>query len=193
MSIQISQFAQRQYLSNYSGTKVTVEMVDQLIKLAKKPVKEIAGYADFCKIIVISNKDEKSGDFLFPELKVLCINRESAFKAGGKLMTAYEARNENELPVLVEWVSGVEAPKAEYIHLILYSAEQMLKENEAVTAEWAIVSISTSSTIEVEPMRPITMMRNALGINEGGSGVPLDRITYNKSIAFWRKNIMIRE
>ena len=29
------------------------------------------------------------------------------------------------------------------------------------------------------PMNPITMMRNALGKSEGGSGVPLEREKYN--------------
>lgn len=193
MSIQMSEFAKRQYSSTYSGTRVTVTMVEELINLAENPIKEFAGYADFCKIIVISNRQENNGDFIFSDLKVLTVNRESAFKMGGKLLTAYEARNENELPVLVEWVSGLEAPTAEYIHLILYNAAQMAKEKEPITADWAIVAISTSSTIEVEPMRPITMMRNALGVSEGGSGVPLDRVAYDKSVAFWRENIMIRQ
>ena len=43
------------------------------------------------------------------------------------------------------------------------------------TADWGIVSIQTAATEMVEPMRPITAMRNALGIEEGGSGVAIDR------------------
>jgi hypothetical protein len=34
------------------------------------------------------------------------------------------------------------------------------------------------------PMAPITMLRNALGVEEGGSGVPLDREAYRQSVAF---------
>jgi hypothetical protein len=34
-------------------------------------------------------------------------------------------------------------------------------------------------------MAPITMMRNALGVAEGGSGVPIDRVAYARSVAFW--------
>ena len=37
-------------------------------------------------------------------------------------------------------------------------------------------------------MAPITMMRNALGVEEGGSGVPLDREAYQRSVAFWENN-----
>ena len=34
-------------------------------------------------------------------------------------------------------------------------------------------------------MDPITMMRNALGAEEGGSGVKLNREEYKKSVDFW--------
>lgn len=36
------------------------------------------------------------------------------------------------------------------------------------------------------------MMRNALGKEEGGSGVPLDRKKYLESIEFWSKNATIK-
>lgn len=34
-------------------------------------------------------------------------------------------------------------------------------------------------------MAPITMMRNALGKEHGGSGIPLDTKEYERSVAFW--------
>lgn len=42
------------------------------------------------------------------------------------------------------------------------------------------------------PMQPITMMRNALGVEEGGSGIPLDRQKYRESVAFWVENVAIK-
>jgi hypothetical protein len=38
------------------------------------------------------------------------------------------------------------------------------------------------------PMVPITMLRNALGVEEGGSGVPLDREAYRRAVAFWEQH-----
>ena len=35
--------------------------------------------------------------------------------------------------------------------------------------------------------RLLQMMRNALGANEGGSGVVLKRAEYDASVAFWSK------
>jgi len=41
-------------------------------------------------------------------------------------------------------------------------------------------------------MSPITMMRNCLGKEHGGSGVPLDRAEYMKSVEFWSKYAAIK-
>ena len=37
-------------------------------------------------------------------------------------------------------------------------------------------------------MQPITIMRNSLGREEGGSGVPIDRRAYEESVAYWDKH-----
>ena len=41
------------------------------------------------------------------------------------------------------------------------------------------------------PMDPITAMRNALGRDQGGSGVPLDPEAYRQSVEFWTNNATI--
>ena len=43
-----------------------------------------------------------------------------------------------------------------------------------------------------EPMNPITMMRNSLGMEEGGSGVPMDRVKYVESVEFWKNNAIVK-
>ena len=192
MTIQMCEFAKRQYREDFGGTKVTPEIVEELIQLAENPVAEFPGYADFCKILAVSNRND-DGSFRYETLKCLTVNKKEALNNGAVLHTDYEARTTEELPVLVEWITGIETPVAEYIHLILYSREQMEKEDDPVEADWAIVSIGTSSTVEVEPMRPITAMRNTLGTEEGGSGVKLDRDAYRKSAEYWSENIMIRQ
>ena len=191
MSISMCRFAERQYNADFRGTQVTPEIVEQLIAMADKPIAEFPGYADFCKILTLSNR-HADGEILFPTLKALTVKREDALASGGILKTAYESRTPEELPVLVEWVEGVEPPPADYIHLILYSGEQMAKEDDPVDTDWAIVSIGAAVTIEVEPMRPITALRNALGVEEGGSGVAIDREAYRESAAFWSEHVMIR-
>lgn len=41
-------------------------------------------------------------------------------------------------------------------------------------------------------MSPITIMRNALGRSEGGSGVPLDRVKYEEAVAFWQHHAIVQ-
>ena len=41
-------------------------------------------------------------------------------------------------------------------------------------------------------MQPMTMMRNALGKEYGGSGVPLDEAKYRKSVEFWQDYALLK-
>ncbi|GMF60728.1 unnamed protein product [Phytophthora fragariaefolia] len=91
---------------------------------------------------------------------------------------------------------------AEYLDIILYSREQIIKENEAVDvpadpshgdAPWGIVSIKAQDVDHELPMKPITMMRNAVGKEQGGSGVPIDRDEYMKAVDYWRNHAVIKK
>ena len=41
-------------------------------------------------------------------------------------------------------------------------------------------------------MDPITIIRNALGKEEGGSGIPLDRNKYMESVEFWKNHAITK-
>ena len=141
------------------------------------PLKVLAGYAPFCKLHV--HRNWTSTRCL--TVPVTATNRHL-------LRSAYEARSREELPVLVRWFEGVEAPVAGYLIPILYSADQMAKEGSPIDGDWGIVGCLYTAPPEEIPMAPITMMRNALGVDEGGSGVGLDRAAYRRSVAFWEAN-----
>lgn len=65
-------------------------------------------------------------------------------------------------------------------------------EDAESTAPWGIISVKAQDVDHEVPMQPITMMRNALGKEEGGSGVPLDREKYAESVAFWRDHAPVK-
>lgn len=54
------------------------------------------------------------------------------------------------------------------------------------------MSIKPQDQQEENPMDPITMFRNALGKEEGGSGIPLDREKYLQSVEFWTHHALIK-
>jgi hypothetical protein len=41
-------------------------------------------------------------------------------------------------------------------------------------------------------MEPTAIMRNALGKEERGSGVPIDRAAYEAFVAYWSQHAMIQ-
>ena len=141
------------------------------------PLRVLDGYAPFCKLHVHRN---------WTSTRCLAVPVTAANRH--LLRSAYEARAQEELPVLVRWFEGVEPPVAEYLIPILYSREQMAKEGTPIDADWGVVGCLYTMTPEETPMTPITMMRNALGVEEGGSGVPLDRDAYRRAVEFWDNN-----
>lgn len=138
------------------------------------PVSVLAGYAPFCQLHVHRNWTSTR------RLSVAITESNRHL-----LRSAYETRTSAELPVLVRWFEGIEPPVADYLVVILYNREQMAKEGTPIAADWGVVGCMYSAEPVETPMAPITMMRNALGVEEGGSGTPLDRVAYARSVEYW--------
>ena len=143
----------------------------------EEPLKVLAGYAPFCRLHVHCNWTSTR----CTAVDITDVNRHL-------LRSAYEARSSDELPVLVRWFEGVDPPVAGYLLPILYSREQLAREGSLIDADWGVVGCLYTAEPQEIPMVPITMLRNALGVNEGGSGVPLNREAYRCSVAFWEKH-----
>ena len=141
---------------------------------AEAPERVIEGYAPFCRLHVHRNWTSTKCS----AIPITDANRH-------RLRSAYEARTREELPVLVRWFEGLEPPVANFLVPILYDRAQMAKEGTPIDADWGIVGCLYTMEPEEIPMVPITMLRNALGVSEGGSGVAIDRAAYRRAVAFW--------
>ncbi len=139
------------------------------------PLKVLDGYAPFCKLHVHRNWT-----------RTRCLTVPITDANRHLLRSDYEARNSAELAVLVRWFEGIEPPVADYLVVILYDRAQMAKEGTPIDADWGVVGCMYTSEPDEIPMAPITMLRNALGVEEGGSGVAIDRAAYARSVEFWR-------
>ena len=176
------------------------EFLKNVNELYKSESMLVDGYAPFCKHLFVPNfvKGLKSCHIeITPETEKLIISK-------------YDSRQKNELPVLIRYidlnsVDKTKIPDAKYLDLILYSKEQILsemgemkfdeKEIEALKKkdfDWGIISIKPLNVDHEIPFVPITIMRNALGKNEGGSGVPIDRKKYMDGVEFWSKNVELK-
>jgi len=197
-------FCRRQWDPAYVGTSlvgVSAEELEAAVNAAYEAAGGeaglVSGYAPFCKHVFMVNA-------AFPSVKssVMTVTKSNE----GLLRTAYEARTELELAVLTryfakELVPGGWAalPTAKYLDVILYSREQIDKETAATgaatqesRAPWGVISVKGQDEPFETPMTPITMMRNALGRAEGGSGVPLDRDAYRRAVEYWSTRAVVR-
>ena len=170
---------------DYISALRLVDQIEQEIQIGGALITD--GYAPFCRHVWPRN-------YLGLPVGVSLI----AF-FGDAVRSGYEARNEKELPVLTRWIELPNHmrghPPATHLDVILYSAEQCAKENDPLPegVDYGIVAIIPTATPGVEyPIPPITMMRNALGIEYGGSGVPVDEKAYRASVEFWEKHAIIK-
>lgn len=184
-TIGVTKFAERQLASDFGGTRLAQEDMARCQRVAEVAfhtgeTKE--GYAPFCRLV-------KSGlvyGVLSPIVEITPENEHL-------LRSKYQARREGELPVLVRYFTGLTRGPAHHLNIILYSREQLLAEDKATgqddtpDADWSIVAVNAEPGEIDSPIPPVTMMRNALGKTEGGSGFPLDHSKYLESVAYWSK------
>jgi hypothetical protein len=193
LSVVIDPFCFRQF--RHGGSPyIAYDMQEFLNRINSlyNPAELKPGYDYFCKHMFVEN---------FTDTKIGAMEITDSNKH--LLQSAYEARTEKELPVLARWFpkeSFAEVPKAKYLDIILYSYQQIQAENQArgevdpvkEPYEWGIVGIKAQDEPHESPMQPITVMRNALGKEEGGSGVPMNRQKYLESVAYWSTHALIK-
>jgi len=186
-TIVLTNFARRQWKPGFSGTSLNGVSEEQLLihirAAARDPDSWANGYASFCKHIWLRNNINLKLD-----AGVMQINAytESYLRSG------YIARREDELPVLTRWFLGLDPRTAMWADIVLYSSEQLASEDEAIEGDWGIVTINGEMERQETPITPATQMRNALGVAEGGSGVPIDRDKYLMAVDYWDRHAVVR-
>eukprot|EP00934_Nitzschia_sp_Nitz4_P003391 Nitzschia sp. Nitz4//scaffold11_size288233//1947//2558//NITZ4_000722-RA/size288233-processed-gene-0.195-mRNA-1//-1//CDS//3329533918//3381//frame0 len=189
------QFSEHSSSQSYTGTvfSLSIQELERIVNERYDESQLREGYAPFCKHLFVTN------DFTDAQVNVLSMKDVDP----SLIRTEYAARSEQELPILQRYVpldliGKDKLPVAKYLDLILYSREQIRKENTSMgkpagdeTAPWGIVSIKAQDVDFELPMNPITVMRNALGKEHGGSGIPLDRDAYMESVNYWKDHVVV--
>jgi len=189
-TIELTGFARGRHFDDpeFRGTKVLdhspekfVGKVNELLRAGEAELAE--GYAPFCQHAFVKNfTDARLGS------APITPDNEHLLKSG------YEARTPEELPVLTRWFEGdeVSVPRAEWLDVILYDRQQLAEEGIDIEAEYGIVAVLGVPTPEEPPLDPNGTLRNALGSEYGGSGVPIDRASYARSVEFWSNYALVR-
>ncbi len=202
-SLILDQFAFRAFDKTRSSNYINMdkqEFLNKVNELYKSESMLVDGYAPFCKHLFVENfvKGLKSCH--------LEINKDTE----KLIVSKYDSRQKNELPVLIRYIdlNSIDKDKiedAKYLDLILYSKEQIVSEMTEMKFEekeindiknkdfdWGIISIKPLNVNHELPFVPMTIMRNSLGKNEGGSGVSIDRKKYMEGVEFWSKNVELK-
>lgn len=191
-SVGLAPFAEKHFLAQGKKSAMISAPIQGFLdfvneQLVQGSATECGSKMDFCRYIFLLNFTEARPSHMRID------NSNAQW-----LRSTYEARTENELPVLVRWLDlPVPSPAATLLMLIVYSREQLLKEAEhskesVPDAPWSIISIMAMNEVNVPPMPPITMMRNALGVAEGGNGVELNKQDYAEAVEYWTQHAMVR-
>lgn len=192
MKIAMTGFALRQWDEAVGRKQILglslAELADQCNSAVAGGAELAEGYAPFCRHLFLKNTTPIVCSFV----PITAENR-------AQLKSGYVARREGELAVLERWFEDVEPLRAEYLDVILYSKAQLDIEaadgpddDEVPDCDWGIVSVIGTLEAVEPPMPPITQLRNALGVAEGGSGVLIDRVAYARAVEFWEKHAPIR-
>ena len=192
MKIAITEFALRNWEPEASGTRIEGLSPEELVLTCNGATADgadlVDGYAPFCKHLFLPNNSPSRCGFA----PITASNR-------AKLRSGYRARREGERAVLERWFEGMEAPRARWLDVILYSHAQLVaeaaefpEEQPVPDCDWGIVSIIGVLEPQEPPMPPITQLRNALGREEGGSGRPIDIAAYDRAVEFWERHATVR-
>ena len=199
----LDKFSFRSFDSTRNSNYILIsneEFIKKVNEWYKSSKDLVEGYAFICKHLFIKN---------FVKGFKPCYS-EINEKIKSLIISKYDSRQKNELPVLIRYIdlktiNKEKIPDALFLDLILYSKEQIISEMKEMKAEeneinemigkdfdWGIISIKPLNVNHELPFVPITIMRNSLGKNEGGSGVSIDRKKYMDGVEFWSKNVELK-
>lgn len=201
--IKLTNFALRHFDKNFTGTKLNISP-EEFESYIRNEIHSIQPN----KMPDFKNDQYhiRHGEFSFSRLITIpnifgcdLSNMEITDDNSKYLVSGYSSRVPEELPVLSRWFElpieyKSKLPKCENITIVLYSRDQLNKENPDSYFEydWGIVAILSHDGTDPEPIPPITMFRNSLGVKQGGNGVPLNKEKYLLSVDYWNKRANIK-
>ena len=109
-----------------------------------------------------------------------------------ELRAIFGARRKGEAPYIQILAVGGEKLPAKFVEVVLYAREVLLEDGEdAVSTDCAfeIISINARPTEGVEPMSPVTMARNFLGL-AGGTAGEFSAQQFAEAIIYWSTRAM---
>lgn len=107
-----------------------------------------------------------------------------------RLKTTFEPRRPEEVSFLQTVAVGAEKLPAKYVEIVIYRHDVLAENDDHSTdASWEIISINARPTEEPEPLTPVAMARNMLGL-PGGTMAEYSAEQFAHSIIYWSSRVM---
>lgn len=103
------------------------------------------------------------------------------------LRAVFEARRAGEAPALSIRARGPKTP-AKFVEVVLYRHD-VLGLEASTESEWEIISINARPTEGEEPMHPMAMARNFLGL-PGGTSAVYTAEEFARAVLYWSNRAM---
>jgi hypothetical protein len=183
MNYELSDFISRQTKPEFVGTKVTEEQLNTIVQYIND---HPDGWRPGNRTGVIV------WDVPLDLVSLKCPVAEITKDNMHMLVSKYKARRAGELPVLVRYFEGLEKVFPYSIEAVVYTREQLESEKEVCFGFKGDLIVVLANRYPGESlMDPNTVIRNALGAEFGGSGHPIDRGYYTKSVEFWDTHALV--
>ncbi|OQS02532.1 hypothetical protein THRCLA_05091 [Thraustotheca clavata] len=179
---------------HFRGTQIKFDKIKFQLALNKffesGEYQLVDGYAPFCKHLFVPN-------FINARIQTVPITHKSIHL----LQSGFARRRPDELPVLMRWFPShsVTPITAKFLDIVLYSREQISLQNDAMgrnidlgDAPWRVSNVVAQDVDHELPMEPMYYLRNALGKEAGGSGVPINKTKYLEAVEYWNKHANIK-
>lgn len=183
---EVSGFCMRQVEPSFVGTKLTHDDIDAImVYVNANPDKSRPGYMD--GVLVWSIPMDLIPGVMSPVAEITDANRH-------QLVSEYRARRDGEIPILVRYLKGAVKVQPSTVDAVIYTRKQLESESEGeacVGIEGDLIVVLANRYEGESLMDPNTMIRNHMGPDFGGSGKPLDKEVYAKSVAFWNGHALV--
>jgi hypothetical protein len=106
------------------------------------------------------------------------------------LAAEFSARREGEDPFVQVLALGGEKLPAQAVDVVLYRRDVLEEDGGSVSgAEWDIISLNARPTEGPEPLTPMAMARNMLGL-AGGTAAEYSAEQFAEAIIYWSRRAM---
>jgi hypothetical protein len=107
------------------------------------------------------------------------------------LQAVYTARRDGEAPYVEVRVPAAQKQPAAAVDIVIYSHEVLARDGDASSElPWEVISVNARLDEEPEPLSPMAMARNFLGLPGGSEGAEYTAEDFARAIVYWSQHAM---